>query len=58
MDPSSYVGVEMVVFFGAALAFGFWQLHSVSQAKKRRIERERAQKNQDPTGNGNSRANL
>jgi len=58
MDPSSYVGVEMVVFFGAALAFGFWQLHSVSQAKKRRIERERAQKSQDPTGNGNSRANL
>jgi hypothetical protein len=58
MDPSSYVGVEMVVFFGAALAFGFWQLHSVSQAKKRRIERERTQKSQDPTGDSDGHANL
>jgi hypothetical protein len=33
----------MLLFFGAALAFCFWQLYSVSQAKKRRLERERSQ---------------
>ena len=35
--------VEMWSPFAALLAFGLWQLHSVSQAKKRRLERaERA----------------
>ncbi len=44
MDPSYYGVVEMALFFGGLLALGFWQLHSVSQAKKRRLERERAER--------------
>lgn len=44
MDPKYYGVVEMLLFSGAALGFGVWQLWSVSQAKKRRIERERAER--------------
>ena len=39
MDPKYYGVVEMLFSFGVVLAFGFWQLHSVSQAKKRRARR-------------------
>ena len=42
MDEKYYGLVEMLLSFGAVLAFGFWQLWSVSKAKKARLERERA----------------
>ena len=42
MDQNYYGVVEMLLSFGAVLAFGFWQLWSVSKAKKARLERERA----------------
>ena len=42
MDPGYYGLVEILFFFVVVLAFAFWQLHSVSQAKKRRLERERS----------------
>jgi hypothetical protein len=32
----------MLFSFGVVLVFGFWQLWSVSKAKKARLERERA----------------
>ncbi len=44
MDANAYAPIEMALFFGGLLALGFWQLHSVTQAKKRRLERERAEK--------------
>ena len=44
MDGDAYALVEMLLFFGGLLALGLWQLHSVTQAKKRRLERERAEK--------------
>ena len=43
MDQNYYGVVEMLLSFGAVLLFGFWQLWSVSRAKKARLERERAQ---------------
>jgi len=43
MDPNDYGIVEMLLSFGVVLAFCFWQLYSVSQAKKQRLERERAE---------------
>ena len=42
MDQKYYGIVEMLFSFGAVLLFGFWQLWSVSKAKKARLERERA----------------
>jgi hypothetical protein len=44
MDMSKFALVEMLAPFGVLLAFGFWQFHSVSQAKKRRLERERSER--------------
>jgi hypothetical protein len=44
MDPRFYGVVEMAFSAAVLLGFGFWQLHSVSQAKKRRLERERAER--------------
>jgi hypothetical protein len=41
VDPQYYGVVEMLFSFGVVLAFGFWQLWSVSKAKKARLERER-----------------
>jgi hypothetical protein len=43
MDQRYYGVVEMLFSFGIVLAFAFWQLQSVSKAKKKRIERERAE---------------
>ena len=43
MDTSYFIACAMFLFFGGLLAFGFWELHSVSQVKKKRLERERAQ---------------
>jgi hypothetical protein len=43
MDPRYYGVIEMLFSFGVVLVFGFWQLWSVSKAKKARLERERAQ---------------
>jgi hypothetical protein len=43
MDQRDFGIIEMLFSFGVVLAFGFWQLHSVSQAKKRRLEKERAE---------------
>ena len=43
MDQKYYGVVEMLLSFGVVLAFCFLQLHSVSQAKKKRLERERRQ---------------
>ena len=42
MDQNYYGIIEMLFSFGAVLLFGFWQLRSVSKAKKARLERERA----------------
>jgi hypothetical protein len=42
VDEKYYGVVAMLLSFGAVLLFGFWQLWSVSKAKKARIERERA----------------
>ena len=44
MDGDVSALVETLLFFAGLLALGFWQLHSVSQAKKRRLERERAER--------------
>ena len=44
MDSNNYGVVEMLLSFGVVLAFLFWQLYSVSQAKKNRIERERLER--------------
>ena len=44
MDPSSFSLIEMLIPFGLLLAFCVWQLYSVSQAKKRRLAREEAEK--------------
>ena len=44
MDPKYYGVVEIVFSAAVLLGFGFWQLYSVSQAKKRRLERERAER--------------
>lgn len=44
MDPKYYGLIEMALTGAVALGFGFWQLWSVSQAKKRRLERERREK--------------
>ena len=41
MDSKYFGVVEMLFSFGLVLAFGFWQLYSVSRAKKKRLERER-----------------
>ena len=49
MDAKYYGVVEMLLSFGVVLVFGFWQLHSVSKAKKARLERERAR--MDDPGN-------
>jgi hypothetical protein len=46
MDSKYFGVVEMLFSFGVVLAFGFWQLYSVSQAKKRRLEREREKRPQ------------
>ena len=43
MGQNYYGVVEMLLSFGAVLAFGFWQLRSVSKAKKARLERERVE---------------
>jgi hypothetical protein len=43
MDQKYFGVVEMLFSFGVVLLFGFWQLRSVSKAKKARLERERAQ---------------
>ncbi len=43
MDAQVPVIAGMIVFFGALLAFCFWQLYSVSQAKKQRLKRERSE---------------
>jgi hypothetical protein len=42
VDQKYFGVVEMLFSFGAVLLFGFWQLRSVSKAKKARLERERA----------------
>lgn len=42
MDSTSLSLLEMLTPFGALLAFLVWQLVSVSKAKRRRLERERA----------------
>jgi len=44
MDARYFGVVEMLFSFGVVLAFGFWQLRSVSEAKRRRLEKERADK--------------
>jgi len=44
MDPKYHGVVEMLLSFGVILAFLFWQLHSVSKAKKKRLERERLER--------------
>lgn len=49
MDPKYYGVVEMVFSFGAVLLFGFWQLRSVSKAKKARLRSERARPNDRDT---------
>jgi hypothetical protein len=36
--------VEMLLSFGVVLAFCFWQLYSVAKAKRKRLERERAER--------------
>jgi hypothetical protein len=46
MDSNFYGLVEMLLFFGALLAFCFGQLYSLSQVKKRRLERERSKKSE------------
>jgi cytochrome oxidase assembly protein ShyY1 len=46
MDGDASALVETLLFFAGLLGLGFWQLHSVSQAKKRRLERERADRTQ------------
>ena len=47
MDSQYFGVVEMLFSFGLVLAFCFWQLYSVSQAKKRRLERERLERGGD-----------
>jgi hypothetical protein len=42
MDAKYYGLVEMLLSFGVILGFCFWQLHSVTKAKRKRLERERA----------------
>jgi hypothetical protein len=42
MDSSYFIASATALFFGGLLAFGFWELYSVSLAKKQRLERERA----------------
>ena len=42
MDQNYYGVVEMLLSFGAVLAFGVGELWSVSKAKEARLERERA----------------
>lgn len=41
MDPKYFGVVEMLFSFGVVLVLGFWQLRSVSRAKRARLERER-----------------
>ena len=38
MDPNYYGLVEMTLSFGVILAIGFWELWSLSKAKKKRRE--------------------
>jgi len=42
MDQRYFGVVEMIFSFGAILCFLFWQLYSVNRARRRRLERERA----------------
>ncbi len=42
MDQDYFGIVEMAFSFGVVLAIGFWQLHSVTKAKKKRAGRARA----------------
>jgi hypothetical protein len=44
VDARYYGLVEMLLSFGVVLAFCFWQLHSVAKAKRKRLERERAER--------------
>ncbi len=44
MDARYYGLVEMLLSFGVVLAFCFWQLRSVAKAKRKRLERERAER--------------
>ena len=46
VDPRYYGLVEMLLSFGVILAFCFWQLWSVAKAKRKRLERERAEPGQ------------
>jgi hypothetical protein len=39
MDQNYFGVVEMMFSFGVVLAIGFWQLHSVAKANKKRLER-------------------
>jgi len=38
MDPNYYGLVELTLSFGVILAIGFWELWSLSRAKKKRRE--------------------
>jgi hypothetical protein len=40
MDPTLYVTIDMTLSFGVVLAVCFWELYSVSKAKKARLQRE------------------
>lgn len=44
VDARYYGLVEMLLSFGVVLAFCFWQLYSVAKAKRKRLERERAER--------------
>jgi len=47
MDPNYYGVIEMLLSFGVVLAICFWQLHSVSKAKKARLARERQERERE-----------
>ena len=52
MAPEFYSIVEMVFSAVVVLGFLLWQLYSVSQAKRRRIAREEAERQTEGDGRG------
>lgn len=54
MDAGLVKLLEVVLLFGAVLAFGYWQLRSVDRDRRARLEREGAARRTGKTAAGDS----